>query len=112
MKKLKGLHSQAMSGVLAEADHKHLKQTRLYTMNLKRMPPNEKKKKLNKSFQSTHLEIIPSTDGLAVKAGKLFYLVRVGEPQNLYDCQEDDKTHPRFHESTIDLHGMTKEETQ
>ena len=75
-----------MSGVLAEADHKHLKQTRLYTMNLQHMPSNENKKK---SFQSTHLEIIPPTDGLAVKAGKLFYFVRVGEPQNLYDCQED-----------------------
>ena len=78
-----------MPGVLAEADHKHLKHTRLYTMNLKHMPSNEKNKKLNKSFQSNHLEIIPPTDGLAVKAGKLFYFVRVGELQNLYDCQED-----------------------
>ena len=106
--KLKELHSKAMSSVLVEAERKHLKQIRqrLNDMTLKRMPPKQKNKvpKAAKMVSSTSN---PLSDGLAGKAGKLFFIVRVGEPQNLY---KSTKKTSSLAQASIDLHGMTKEE--
>ena len=90
-------------------------QTRLNTLDLKRQPPKLKNQGHKKSTKekSDDQMLLPDS-GLGGKAGKAYFVVQVGEVQNLYKTTKTSGlTSPLQGQSeipTLDLHGCTRQE--
>ena len=114
----KNLHHwmDATARVLQEA-RSLFKEKRQYldSMNLKRSPP---KMKVPKSVSSVAPNDNPPIHGLAGKAGNTYFMIRVGEPENLYKTTKRriiPNSPSRYRHSQgentliFDLHGFARE---
>ncbi|KAL3770451.1 hypothetical protein ACHAW5_001205 [Stephanodiscus triporus] len=89
--------------------------TRLNTLDLERQPPKTKNKGINKSTkEGPEDQILLPNSSLGGKAGKAYFVVQVGEVQNLHKTTKTSALtsplHGRSGLPTLDMHGCTREE--
>jgi len=110
----KAQHSKMLSKLHEEVQHR-LKEIRrrLNALDLERQPPKQKKKNTKKAKAKVDLQILPNF-GVGGKAGKPYFIVQVGEVQNLYKTTKPSSVLSSQHNphsvSSLDLHGYTREE--
>jgi len=116
IKKQKKIWMDAIAIIFAEARPIFLViRQNLDSMNLKRTPPKYKNK-TSKHPPSTAPISNPPTDGLGGKAGKSYFVVQVGEAENLYKTAKPSGATQSFRfkhtreRNEIDLHGLTKKQ--
>lgn len=116
--RLKLRHSRQLSKVFAEVAPRFEQiRQKLNALNLTCAPPKVKRNRRKKPAAIDPLTFVndnPRTEGTGGKAGVPFYAVHVGAPENLYNTKKNNNKKQSFqnkHKSTsIDLHGLTKEE--
>ena len=113
MEEHKAHHSKILSS-LHEEVRSRLKEirTRLNALDLERQQP--KKKRIKKRKKKTNQNVIEhqtmlANSGVGGKAGKPYFIVQVGEVQNLYKTTKSQQNSP-CSASTLDLHGFTRED--
>jgi len=110
LEEYKAQHSNILSK-LHEEVHPHLKEirTRLNALELERQPRKQKRKKKGKTKikHCVDNQALPNS-GIGGKAGKPYFIVQVGEVQNLYKTTKPSQKSPCS--ATLDLHGCTREE--
>ena len=89
-------------------------QTRLSALDLERQPPKSKNQGHKKGAKKEPDDqmLLPNS-GVGGKAGKAYFVVQVGEVQNLYKTTKSALTSPLHGQSglpTLDLHGCTRVE--
>lgn len=127
LEECKAQHSKILTRLHEEVEPR-LKEirNRLNALDLERQPPKKKKNKKNKKKNAqvgcVNLQIFHHSDssGVGGKAGKPYYVVQVGEVQNLYKTTKRSTSSVQFlsHKSSsscsstpeLDLHGCTREE--
>jgi len=124
--KKKRIHREEPVVTLADCKHRHsmrlskvheevqprLKgiRTRLNRLDLELQPPKQRKMtKRKKTVKGADLRVLPNFT-VGRKAGRPYFLVRVGEENNLYSTTKLPPQHGRCDIPVLDLHGFTREE--
>jgi DNA-nicking Smr family endonuclease len=90
--------------------------TRLNALDLERQPPKLKSKGNKKSTREEPIDHALPGEGVGGKAGKSFFVVQVGEVQNLYKTMKPSSSLASSSQQgqssvpMLDLHGCTREE--
>jgi hypothetical protein len=90
--------------------------TKLNALDLERQPPKSKSKGIKKCTTEEPIDHTLPGDGVGGKAGKSFFVIQVGEVQNLYKTTKLSFSLAYFSQQgqscvpTLDLHGCTREE--
>lgn len=104
---LKLQHSLRLSRVFAEASPRFEQiRQKLNAMNLTCSLPKEKTCRKRLPVAIEPLSFNPSNVGLGGKAGVPFFVIHVGEAENLYKVTKPLEGKP----ITVDLHGLTRDE--
>ena len=113
LEECKAQHSKMLTK-LHEEVQPQLKQIRNYLnlFDLERKPPKLKVKSTRKNKKSKAVvvnDILPNL-GIGGKAGKPYFMVQVGDVENLYNTKKHCRLHHSVADTMIDLHGYTKNE--
>jgi len=116
LEEYKAYHSTILSKLHEEVQLR-LKEirTRLNGLDLERQPPKQKRKskRKKKNQENVDPQIMLPNSGVGGKAGKPYFIVQVGEVQNLYKTTKPSvlsSQHSPCSAYTLDLHGYTRKE--
>mmetsp|Transcript_24702 Transcript_24702/g.53529 ORF Transcript_24702/g.53529 Transcript_24702/m.53529 type:complete len:475 (+) Transcript_24702:212-1636(+) len=108
----KARHSRILSALHQEA-YPLLKEirTRLNALELERQPPKQRRNdgKEKKAKRNAEYEINLPNSGVGGKVGKPYFMVQVGEVENLYKTTKSQR-HNSSKALALDLHGCTRDE--
>jgi len=113
LEEYKAYHSTILSKLHEEVQLR-LKEirTRLNGLDLERQPPKQKRKskRKKKNQENVDPQIMLPNSGVGGKAGKPYFIVQVGEVQNLYKTTKPSRKSSCSASTLLDLHGFTRDE--